>query len=76
MVGRGRRMISKSPGNSLARPVSSMDPQLELVWKCQSQPCSPRLPLPGWVGALMLLTSCQSSAHESEDWNSILEPER
>lgn len=29
MEGRGRRVISKIPGNGLARPVSSKDPPLE-----------------------------------------------
>lgn len=31
MEGRGSRVISKIPGNSLARPVSSKDPPLELA---------------------------------------------
>lgn len=59
MVGRGRGMISKMPRNSLDRPVSSVDPQLELAWKCQQQRCSPRLPGGGYVEVQVPLTSCR-----------------
>lgn len=73
-------MILEVPGNRLARPESSVDPQQELAWRCQSQPCSWRLPMGGGEER-MPLTSCQSSLGaslgpagcESEDQDSISE---